>query len=663
MLRFLRWIFGMRKPTTGVPAAHGQPRPLPSLPDLVRPLDAVPRALPPDGGGDDQTLGPAGPLAAEAKPVTHRSSRSSNRSVIGTYYESMHRLQAAVSKRDYQEAARLVRETIQYIPEWVAETCEDYGSFAIRSIPALEQGGTMLALAGDDEGLTRMRQVVELLPELRPWTKEMERHQRDRRLFVSIQGVVSARPNCLQTEIKGLVGEEDGHRIAKLIKYLDKAGKIRRIKAGRTYRLLPPNSPDVPAPRPKRIVGSHRIDREPPRLVEIDVESLDYVSLPRAPTRWDDGQIRRERAVAQTSRAFEIRDADWRIATVEKIPPGRRPDTAFRQMHPTDSGLVVIDDLGNASGLGQIEAAALRYDRTGEVAAKKGLLHDVYRVGVHPLGRGLIAMSKNCVVHAYDDGLDAILWGAKLPVKDGWNRVATPSREYGTSADVTRALALMGLALPLTAEVLNQRYWELAKRWHPDLNPGDDRAGERMKAVNAAVEVLSGVEGASLPRGVGATFVRELETGEINVVDWIYAASFAARSDGVYLAGYSGRVIFVNEDGVGVRVYDIGSVPRRIVDTGDYLYLLTDTRLYVVREDALHALVDIFDGGDVLVTQTAFGLLEKKRLRWFREDGSYLGAVLSRDPIRRVYATEEGLAVETRQHRALVEGVSTWWEW
>ena len=150
--------------------------------------------------------------------------------------------------------------------------------------------------------------------------------------------------------------------------------------------------------------------------------------------------------------------------------------------------------------------------------------------------------------------------------------------------------------------------------------------------------------------------------GEINASDWIYAAGFAAHSDGAYLAGYSGRVILVDEQGMGTRAYDMGSVPRRIVDTGDYLYLLTDTRLYVLRDDALHALVDTFDGGDVIVAQTAFGLLEKKRLRWFRQDGQYLGAVLSRDPIRRVYSSNQRMVVETRQRRVLVEGVPTWWE-
>lgn len=192
--------------------------------------------------------------------------------------------------------------------------------------------------------------------------------------------------------------------------------------------------------------------------------------------------------------------------------------------------------------------------------------------------------------------------------------------------------------------------------------------------------MLTGLDATILPRYAGTAFVREIErrgfeagglkftmtmemqVGEIDASDWIYAASFAGNSDWVYLAGYSGRVVLVDENGEGVRVYDIGSVPRRIVDTGDYLYLLTDTRLYVLRDDALHALVDTFDGGELVVAQTGFGLLEKKRLRWFREDGHYLGSVVSKDPIRRVYSAESGMIVESRQRRADVRGVPEWWE-
>ena len=66
---------------------------------------------------------------------------------------------------------------------------------------------------------------------------------------------------------------------------------------------------------------------------------------------------------------------DWQIASVETIPMPERPDTAFRKLALTDSGLMMIDDLGMAEGLGRIRAAVLCYDRAGELMAEKGLRH------------------------------------------------------------------------------------------------------------------------------------------------------------------------------------------------------------------------------------------------------------------------------------------------
>ena len=321
------------------------------------------------------------------------------------YFDTMVQLQAAVTERNYTEAAALVSENLRHIPAWVQECSRDYGSFDIRSIPALEQGGTLLALVGDDEGLARMRELVQETPALRPWAENVERHEKDRKLFPAIIEAVHENPNCLQTEIKSFVHETDGHRIARLISYLEKAGALARVRSGRTHKLLPPDSPSIPA-RPRRIVKSHRAERVsyPPQV--LDLSSLDYVPLPRAPLRWEEVQAGREKVtVAKPIEPFEIRDANWQISDVQAIPLAQRPDTAFRRLYPTNSGLVVIDDLGNAEGLGQIEAAALRYDRSGRLAVMKALNHGVYRVGVHAMGQGLIAMSKDCILHAYDDEL------------------------------------------------------------------------------------------------------------------------------------------------------------------------------------------------------------------------------------------------------------------
>ena len=66
-------------------------------------------------------------------------------------------------------------------------------------------------------------------------------------------------------------------------------------------------------------------------------------------------------------------------------------------------------------------------------------------------------------------------------------------------------------------------------------------------------------------------------------------------------------------------------VPRRIADTGDYLYFLTTTRLYVIRGTTLCRVVDVFNKGELIVGQTGFGLLGDKAFRWYTEDGNFVG--------------------------------------
>lgn len=186
------------------------------------------------------------------------SSPAVRASVSNSYFDTMSKMQVAISKRDFQGAARCVRENLRQIPKWVKETRHDYGSFDIDSIPTLQQGGTILAIVGDDDGLAEMLQIVTSVPDLALWIEEVKDHQEDRHLFEAILEAVKTSPNCLQTDVKALVGVEDGHRIATLVSYLEKAGKIVRIKIGRTYKLVLPGSACAPSPSPKRSIESHR---------------------------------------------------------------------------------------------------------------------------------------------------------------------------------------------------------------------------------------------------------------------------------------------------------------------------------------------------------------------------------------------------------------------
>lgn len=267
------------------------------------------------------------------------------------------------------------------------------------------------------------------------------------------------------------------------------------------------------------------------------------------------------------------------------------------------------------------------------------------------------------------------IWGLVVPLQDGY-RLET-NNTVGTRADIQEAMEIFGIELPFEADDVKRQYRMLAKKWHPDINHSPE-AGARMQEINQAMSLLTGLEGDALAGysgvqmaykdmgsttiGSGITMSMGIGMSEVSAADWLYASAFAASGSHAYIATYSGKVLEVDGRGKPLRYYSIGNVPRRIIDTGDFLYLLTDARLYVLHAGKIRALIDVSNGGDVVVAQTGFGLLENKRFRWYAEDGTHIATILSKSPIRRVYQKPEGVIVETRTQRLFVGGVHSWWE-
>src|SRR5216684_7753770 len=115
-----------------------------------------------------------------------------------------------------------------------------------------------------------------------------------------------------------------------------------------------------PMSGPSRWVNSRRTDRQAPRLREIELNSLPYVPLPRAPMRWGTLSVRAHPQMHEAEALFEIRDAPWQLASIEKLDGHERPDPPFRLLYPVDSGLLMFDDLGHARGSGPIRLKRAR---------------------------------------------------------------------------------------------------------------------------------------------------------------------------------------------------------------------------------------------------------------------------------------------------------------
>lgn len=266
-------------------------------------------------------------------------------------------------------------------------------------------------------------------------------------------------------------------------------------------------------------------------------------------------------------------------------------------------------------------------------------------------------------------------WGISMPLNEGWERVVSRTTTAGPREESINALSELDLRMPVTQEAIKRKYRELAFKWHPDRNK-DINAKERMQKINNAFSMLTGVNPNSLEirektvfdyrKKPDFTFDIDLEGTNINVCldypmtgipnDWIYASGFADDQLHVYLGSYAGKIVKVDLKGIPLMVYDVSNTPRWIIDTSDYLYIQTDTRLYIIRNgDELVDIKDIKRKEKLIVGDEGFGLVGNKFLKWFNEDGKDIGTITTKDPIRAVYLSRQNMIVETRQHRAVLK--------
>ncbi|WP_419941172.1 DnaJ domain-containing protein [Candidatus Palauibacter sp.] len=655
--------------------------------------------------------------------------------VMDAYYSTMESLQRAISNLEYRRAADLALENLELIPLWVRRAKREFGSVP-PTIPALEKGGTILVITGHRAGLDRMQQVVSQTPELSKWREQVKRHVYELDLVRQILRVVEDNPGCRQNKIKTLLGIPDARRAATLIQWLAKDGQIIRKKMSKTYELYPPSAADRVVNTATPVNESRRTDGPmEPRL--LDLSRLERIPLPRAPHRLEDDTAGWP-PPADGPDPFQLVEAPgWSLGEVESLPVSERPNPAFRQLHPSMRGIFFVADLGDAQDFPGAPAAAMHYDRSGDISARRPLLHDAYRVQVNAAG-GVAVQSKTCVLHAYETSLEPLFqtnlraapevsyakhrfgtddlklknhlrcvalsransaylftlvdmawvidvtthtakWGLQMPTKEGWEAVSRPASGAATDAEIQSALEVLQLDWPIEVRDIKKRYRELALKWHPDLNPADSSADERMRRLNAAVETLSGTDLSALdipeartfvsvesrqtvPLGGGLSLQFSIGTSEAFASDWIYAATFGRSSDSVYLGCYSGRVVEVDAHGEAKRFFDVGNVPIRIVDTGHHLYILTHTRLYIITGTKLERVMDVPARTELIVAENGFGLLGPKWLRWFSDVGVPRGCIVAKDPIRRVYWGEDSGVVETRQHRVRIRGMEAWWK-
>jgi hypothetical protein len=142
-------------------------------------------------------------------PLVRRQRTEPGEIVNANYYQTMGALQGAISKQDYTAAANLVRANLKLIPAWAKAQIAEYGRFDISSIPAIDRGRTILAIAGDGAALTEMADIIAKLPALAPWAEGVRQSLLDVQTVKEILAAVQASPGLLQSDLVALIKEQD----------------------------------------------------------------------------------------------------------------------------------------------------------------------------------------------------------------------------------------------------------------------------------------------------------------------------------------------------------------------------------------------------------------------------------------------------------------------
>jgi hypothetical protein len=155
---------------------------------------------------------------------------------VDDYYKLLNLILESKKKKNFEKMLSYCDNSLPKIPALIKETKHDFGSFDLKSIPAIEIGLIFWAVFENRSKITKIQNLVNQYPDLEPWKNNVNESFETLDLVNKIMGLLKE-SSIKQNEMKLMIGQIDGKKVSNILYYLDLIGKVERVKNGNTYEV------------------------------------------------------------------------------------------------------------------------------------------------------------------------------------------------------------------------------------------------------------------------------------------------------------------------------------------------------------------------------------------------------------------------------------------
>lgn len=164
-------------------------------------------------------------------------SKYDDKTLVELYFELLNKMREDISAKNYNSMLANGQLSLGLVESLIRYSKISYGSFDIKTIPAIDWVLPHLAVKGNIGQLKNIKDVVDYFPELSKWKEEVDKAFEMQKLASKIYSYLKDNPDTLQKDLKKFIDYPDGKLIANVVHYMEAQGKIKKSKIGKLVSL------------------------------------------------------------------------------------------------------------------------------------------------------------------------------------------------------------------------------------------------------------------------------------------------------------------------------------------------------------------------------------------------------------------------------------------